>query len=150
MTIFLKISKKCTNFEISSFGVFDEVWVLTTSLPSRVGEPESESEVFGWIRIPKNTGSRSRIFCPSPTPDVHLDHFLHHTPKLGIPVQMVNFIGNFCWNRNFLLCTTISIPRFPRFPLILTAKFHFLYVKESEWEILERSESGVGVGNFGK
>jgi len=28
----------------------------------------------------------------------------------------------------------------PRFPLILTAKFHSLYVKES----------GVGVGNFGK
>jgi len=24
--------------------------------------------------------------CPTPTPDVQLDHFLHHTPKLGIPV----------------------------------------------------------------
>jgi len=32
--------------------------------------------------------------------------------------------------------------------LILTAKFHSLYVKESESENLERS--GVGVGNFGK
>jgi len=44
----------------------------------------------------------------------------------------------------------------PRFPLILTAKFHSLYVKESKSEILERSEYGsrkfweVGVGNFGK
>jgi len=34
----------------------------------------------------------------------------------------------------------------PRFQLILTAKFHSLYVKESE--ILQRSESGVG--NFEK
>ena len=23
-----------------------------------------------------------------PTPEVQLDHFLHHTPKLGIPVEM--------------------------------------------------------------
>jgi len=33
----------------------------------------AESEVFGWSRI-RNTGSRSRIFCP--TPDAKLDHFL--------------------------------------------------------------------------
>jgi len=35
------------------------------------------SEVFGW--------SRSRIF--SPTPEVQLNHFLHRTPKLGIPAR---------------------------------------------------------------
>ena len=35
---------------------------------------------------------------------------------------------------------------------LLTAKLYSLYVKESESvpEILERSELGVGVGNFGK
>jgi len=33
----------------------------------------AESEVFGWSRIRNNTGSRSRIF--SPSPDVQLDHF---------------------------------------------------------------------------
>ena len=38
----------------------------------RVAEPEPESEVFGWSRIPNNTGSPSRIFCPTPTPDVQL------------------------------------------------------------------------------
>jgi len=27
-----------------------------------------------------------------PTPDVQLDHFLRHTPKLGIPVEMVQFL----------------------------------------------------------
>jgi len=28
-------------------------------------------------------------FCP--TPDVQLDHFLHHTPNWGIPVEMVKY-----------------------------------------------------------
>jgi len=39
-----------------------------------------ESEVFGW----------SRIFCPNP--EVQMDHFLLHTPKLGIPVEMVQLL----------------------------------------------------------
>ena len=34
--------------------------------------------------------------------------------------------------------------------MILTAKFHSLHAKESESEILEKPESGVGVGNFVK
>jgi len=87
---------------------------------------------FGWSRISNNTGSRSRIFCP--TPDVQLDHFLDHTPKLGIPVEMVQFLSK-------LLLKQISCC-VPRFTLILTAKYHSLYVKESE--ILSKSESGVG------
>jgi len=28
---------------------------------------------------------------------------------LEIPVEMVQFLSNFYWNREFLLCTTISI-----------------------------------------
>ena len=75
----------------------------------------------------------------SPTSDVQLDHFLHHTPKLGILAEMVHF------NLKFFVETEISCCA-PRFPLILTAKFHSLYVKESE--ILERLESRDG--NFGK
>jgi len=47
----------------------------------------AKPEVFGWSRIPNNTRSQSQIFCP--TPDVQLDHFLHHTTKLGIPVETV-------------------------------------------------------------
>ena len=101
-----------------------------------------ESEFFGWSRsrIPDNTGSRSRIFLPTPTPNVQLDHFLLHTPKLGTPVEMVQFLLK-------LFETEISCC-VPRFPLILTAKFHSLSFKESESEIWERSESEVG--NFGK
>jgi len=70
-----------------------------------------ESEVFGWSRIPNNTGSQ--IFCP--TPDVQLDHLLHHTLKLGIPIEMVRLLlkGTISFETfvetDFLLCTTISI-----------------------------------------
>ena len=61
-----------------------------------------ESEVFGWnrSRIRSNTGSRSGIFCP--TPDSQLDHFLHHTPKLGIPVEMVQLLLKLLLNRRCL------------------------------------------------
>ena len=72
------------------------------------------------------------FFCPTPTPDVQLDHFLHHTLKLGIPVEMVQFLLKFLLKQRFLAVHYI----------ILTVKFHSLYVKKSE------SESGVG--NFGK
>ena len=47
-------------------------------------------------------------------------------------LKWYNFFWNFCWNRASCYA--------PRFPLILTAKFHSLYVIESESEILERSE----------
>jgi len=59
-----------------------------------------------------------------PTPDVQLDHFLHHTPKLGIPVEMEQSFSK-------LLLKQISCCA-PRFPFILTVKFHSLYVKESD------------------
>ena len=64
---------------------------LSAGLRSR-----QESEVFEWSRsrISNNTGSRSRIFLSDLTPDAQLDCFLHHTPKLGIPVEleMVQFL----------------------------------------------------------
>jgi len=63
-----------------------------------------ESEIFGWCRsrIPNNTGSWSRIFCPTPTPDVQLDHFLHHTLELGIPVELVHFLLKLLLKQRFL------------------------------------------------
>jgi len=51
-----------------------------------------ESEVFGW----------SRIFCPTLTPGAQLDHFVHHTPKLGIPVEMVQFLLKLLLKQRFL------------------------------------------------
>ena len=41
-------------------------------------------------RIPNNTRSQSRIFLA--TLEFRLNHFLHHTSKLGIPVEMVQFL----------------------------------------------------------
>jgi len=29
------------------------------------------------------------FFCPTPTLEIQLNYFLHHTPKLGVPVEMV-------------------------------------------------------------
>jgi len=74
-----------------------------------------------------------RFFCP--TPDVQLDHFLHHTPKMGIRGEMIQFPLQFVETK--ISCCA------PRLPLILTAKFHSLCVKESESKILERSESDI-------
>jgi len=42
------------------------------------------------------------FFCPTPTPDVHLDHFLHHTPKLGIPVEIVQSVLKLLLKYGFL------------------------------------------------
>jgi len=41
-------------------------------------------------------------FCPTPTPDVQLDHFLHHSPKSGIPVDMVQFLLKLLLKQRFL------------------------------------------------
>jgi len=67
-------------------------------------------------------GVRVEFFCPTPTSDVQLDHFLPHTPNFGI-----------CTNGSISFETFVETEIFccaPRFPLILTAKFHSLYVKE--------------------
>jgi len=39
---------------------------------------------------------------PTPTPDFHLDYFLHHTPKLGIPLEMVQFLYKLLLKQIFL------------------------------------------------
>ena len=82
------------------------------------------------------------FFCPTPTPDVQLDHFLHHTRKLGLPVEMVQFLLKLLLKQGFLLCTTISID-------FKTNLIHFMLRGRSrvgnfgkvESEILERLES---------
>jgi len=40
--------------------------------------------------------------CPTPTPGVQLDHILHHTPKLGIPDEMVQFLLKLLLKQRFL------------------------------------------------
>ena len=115
------------------------------------------SEVFGWCRsrIPDNSRSsslcRSRIFCPTPTPEVQLDHFLHHTPKLGIPVEMVQFLLKLLLKQRFL-AVHYDFHWLLIATKLLTAKLHpfMLRGRSRESETLGGSESGAGVENFGK
>jgi len=47
-------------------------------------------------------GAGVGFFCQTSTSDAQLDHFLHHTPKLGIPVEMVQFLLKLLLNQRFL------------------------------------------------
>jgi len=96
-----------------------------------------ESKVFGWSRsgIPKCTGRRSRIFMSDFASGCVIGSFLTSHSR----------IGNSCWNGAISFETFVETEIsccVPWFPVILTATFHFHYVKESD--------SGVGVGNFGR
>jgi len=51
---------------------------------------------------------RSRIFCPTQTPEVQLDHFYITLESWELLLNRYNFLWNFCWNREFLLRTTTS------------------------------------------
>jgi len=42
------------------------------------------------------------FFCPTPTPDVQLKHYLNHIAKLGIPVEMVQFLLKLLLKQRFL------------------------------------------------
>ena len=73
-----------------------------------VGVGGARSRVFfgwSWNRIPKKTKSRngcgSRIFYPTPTPEVQLNHFLHRTPKLGVLTRA-------CWSGTISFETSID------------------------------------------
>ena len=79
--------------------------LLAISLYSPGCRSRKELDVFGCSRMPNNTGSRSRIFCPTPTPGTKLNHYVNHTPKLGIPVEMIQFLLKLSLNQRFLaLC----------------------------------------------
>ena len=73
---------------------------------SRVAESVSQGVGSFWVESDSNTTSPSRIF--GPTPKVQLNHFLHHIPKLGIPVEMVQFILTLIETEN-----SCCLPRFP-------------------------------------
>ena len=90
---------------------------------------------MGGIGFLSTLGVGVGFFCP--TPQVQLDHFSHHTLKLGIPVEIVQFLLKLLFQQ--ISCCAL------RFPLILKAKLQSI-MKESEIlesqksEILERSE----------
>ena len=62
----------------------------------------SSRRFLGGDGFPTTLGVGVGFFCLTPTPDVQLDHFLHHTPKLGIPVKMVQFLLKLLLKQRFL------------------------------------------------
>ena len=53
----------------------------------------------GFLTTP---GVEVGFFCPTPTPNVQLDHFLHNTLKLENPVEMVQFLLKLLLIQRFL------------------------------------------------
>ena len=79
-----------------------------------------------------------RFFCPTPIRKSSGITIIHHTPKFGIPVDMVQFLLKLLLKQKILVVYhdfhwLLIATKF------LTAKLHSLYVRESE--ILERLES---------
>jgi len=60
---------------------------------------------FGGVGFLTTSGSESDIWSDSGSPIVSP---LHHTPKLGIPVELVQFVKKLLLKQIILLCTTIS------------------------------------------
>jgi len=54
-------------------------------------------------------GVRVGFFVPALTLNAQLDHFLHHSPQLGILVEIVQFLLKILLKQRFQLCATISI-----------------------------------------
>ena len=96
---------------------------------------------FGFLTT-LGVGVGVALFCSSLIPDAQLDHFLHQTPKLEIPVEMLQFALKSLFKQR-IFAVQHDFHWFE-------AKFNSRFVKESESEILESSVSGVEVGNFGK
>ena len=106
----------------------------------QVGDGCSKQECEPGLRsrIPNNTGSRSRIFCPNP--DAQLDHFFYITlPNREFLLKWCNFFWNFCWNGG-LLPVRHDFHWLLFAAKLLTAKLHSLCVEESQSGILEWSD----------
>ena len=67
---------------------------------------------------------------------------LHHTPKLGIPVDPVQFLMKLLLKQR-ILAVFHDFHRVLVATKFLVAKLHSLYVKESGLEILEKLESNI-------
>jgi len=61
----------------------------------------AESRFLGGVGFLTTLRVGAGRFCPTPTPDVELDHFLHHTPKMGIPDEMAEFLFKLLFKHRF-------------------------------------------------
>jgi len=66
------------------------------------------------------------FFCP--IPDAQFDHFLHHTPKLGISIEMVQFLLKLLLNQVFFAYNgTISFETFVKSHIFAYNQRFFAY-----------------------
>ena len=70
----------------------------------------------------------SRIFYP--TPEVQLNHCLHRTPKLGIPVETVQLLLKLLWKQN-----SCCVPRFPLIASCYIIINSWLHSREPVWKV---------------
>ena len=82
------------------------------------------------------------------TPKVQLNHVLHHTPKLGISVEMVQFLLELSFEQR-ILAVHHDFHWLLVATKLLTAKLHSRYamaseiLRSAEPKVLERSESNI-------
>ena len=86
-------------------------WRTASNVTIRVAESLSEGVGgFWWSRIPNNTRGRSRIFFVRLRLWKFNWIFFYFTLlSWEFLLKWYNFFWNFYWNREFLLCTTVSI-----------------------------------------
>jgi len=91
-----------SNSERMSF-VFTPFWrkLFSIGLSCRQGcEVVTSRRFLGGVGFLTTLGVGVGFFCP--TPDVQLEHFLHRVLKLGIPVEMDQFLLNLSLKQRFL------------------------------------------------
>ena len=126
--------------------VHQEINSYTTRVAQCRCRSHKELEFFGWKRNSKNT--RSRIFRPTPTPEVQLNHFFtSHC-----------FFGNSGWNGTIYFETfietenTCSMYHDFHWLLVatklLTAKLHSCYVKGAGVEYFTSDSTTLPTTNF--
>jgi len=80
-----------------------ENFCLTVNQGCGVGAGDVRSRRFlGGVGFLTTLGVGVGFICPTPIPDAQLDNFLHHTPKLGIPVEMVQFLLKLLLKQRFI------------------------------------------------
>ena len=117
-------------------------WRTASNVTIRVAESLSEGVGgFWWSRIPNNTRGRSRIFFVRLRLWKSNWIFFYFTLlSWEFLLKWYNFFWNFYWNREFLLCTTVSIDWWS-LQNCWQPSFHSRYVVESE--IFGKGGAGV-------
>ena len=117
----------------NSFWKFYLIYCLDANSVSRVAENGRRSGGVGFLTTRR---SELHVLSDSGSP---IGSLLHHTPKLGIRVLSVHFLMKLLLKQRVLAVyhdfhwVLVAIK-------FLAAKLHSLYLKESDSEILERSE----------